>query len=278
MSDRSEGGKEAWPRLKWGPLATLALLGAGIAFVNATSSLMEAARDHRSLDTWEPFVWEYSSWTLVLLLAPLVGRALVAWPRQGMPLWRFLLIQAALTFPFSAVHVTGMWLLRKLAYWIAGATYDFWHGQASTVFIYEWRKDVTTYALIALIYYLFRRQAPATVQPPALERIELRDRAGVAFLAPTDILYVEAAGNYVEFHTAARSHLVRGTLAAWETRLRAQGFARVHRSRLVNRARIAAIKSTVSGDLDITLDGGKTVSGSRRFRAALESAPAAMSP
>lgn len=273
----NEGGKAAWPRLTWGPLTALAALGAGIAFVNATSNLMEAARDHRTLDAWEPFVWEYSSWTLVLLLAPLVGRALTRWPRTGMPFWRFLLIHAALTFPFSATHVTGMWVLRKLAYWIAGGSYDFWHNQPLTIFLYEWRKDVTAYALIALIYYLFRRRAQASVAPPALERIELRERGSVAFLAPGDVLYVEAAGNYVEFHTATRSHLVRGTLASWEAQLTARGFARVHRSRLVNRARIAATKSTPSGDLEITLDGGKTIAGSRRFRSALEPASAVMS-
>src|SRR5262249_4918678 len=149
--------------------------------------------------------------------------------------------------------------------------------QVPTIFIYEWRKDVTTYALIALIYYLFRRRQPATIQPPALERIELRDRGSAAFLPPADVLYVEAAGNYVEFHTVARSHLVRGTLASWEARLAALGFARVHRSRLINRARIAAIKPTPSGDLEIPLEGGTVVAGSRRFRAALDAAPAAVS-
>jgi DNA-binding LytR/AlgR family response regulator len=70
---------------------------------------------------------------------------------------------------------------------------------------------------------------------------------------------------------------VRGTLASWEAQLTARGFARVHRSRLVNRARIAATKSTPSGDLEITLDGGKTIAGSRRFRSALEPASAVMS-
>jgi DNA-binding LytR/AlgR family response regulator len=48
---------------------------------------------------------------------------------------------------------------------------------------------------------------------------------------------------------------------------------RVHRSRLINRAHIAAIKPTPSGDVDITLSDGRTVTGSRRYRAALE-APA----
>ncbi|MBC7769500.1 MAG: LytTR family transcriptional regulator, partial [Phycisphaerales bacterium] len=56
-------------------------------------------------------------------------------------------------------------------------------------------------------------------------------------------------------------------------RLAARGFVRVHRSRLVNRARIGAIKPTPSGDVEITLDDGRILAGSRRYRAALEAAP-----
>lgn len=84
------------------------------------------------------------------------------------------------------------------------------------------------------------------------------------------MLWVEAAGNYIEFHTGQRSHLVRGTLAAWEARLAAKGFVRVHRSRLVNRTRISAIRPTPSGDVEITLDDSRSIAGSRRYRDALE--------
>ena len=66
---------------------------------------------------------------------------------------------------------------------------------------------------------------------------------------------------------------MRGTLAAWEARLTARGFVRVHRSRLVNRARIASLKPTPSGDMEIALDTGATLSGSRRYRVGLETSP-----
>jgi DNA-binding LytR/AlgR family response regulator len=140
------------------------------------------------------------------------------------------------------------------------------------VAFYEWRKDVLTYAVIASTYWIFdyvaaRRRIAA--QPPADERIEVRDGGTAVFLAPGDITHVEAAGNYVEFHTATKTHLVRGTLASWEARLIARGFIRVHRSRLVNRSKISAFKPTPAGDLEITLDSGSVVLGSRRYRAVL---------
>jgi DNA-binding LytR/AlgR family response regulator len=124
------------------------------------------------------------------------------------------------------------------------------------------------------VYWVFRRRSEPPPKPaPGEDRIEIRDGGAAVFLQPGDILFVEAAGNYVDFHTAARSHLVRGTLAAWEARLSRSGFVRVHRSRIVNRARISALRPTPSGDIEITLDDGRTLLGSRRYRATLESAP-----
>lgn len=81
--------------------------------------------------------------------------------------------------------------------------------------------------------------APAAPVPPArrpqpdpdLVPVEL---AGVTrFVAPADVWYVEAQGDYARLHTPSGSHLVRIPLAALEERWRAAGFVRVHRSHLV---------------------------------------------
>ena len=63
---------------------------------------------------------------------------------------------------------------------------------------------------------------------------------------------------------------MRCTLATWEAKLAARGFVRAHRSRIVNRAHIGALKPTPAGDVEITLDNGAVVSGSRRYREGLE--------
>jgi hypothetical protein len=114
---------------------------------------------------------------------------------------------------------------------------------------------------------VFERRRPVE-RPPTDERIEIRD-GGLGVFDARRHHPRGSRRNYVEFHTAGRAHLVRGTLASWESRLVAQGFIRVHRSRLVNRARIASLKPTSSGDLEITLSDGRTVLGSRRYRAVL---------
>lgn len=247
------------------------IVGLAVAFVNATSGIIEGAGDH-----WiEPVLWEGTSAVVILALAPVVGWAMRRWPPRADNLPAFA-IHFALTIPFALIHIVVIWLSREFAYWAVGARYGFFDDGVAITLLYEWRKDVLVYAAIASTYWIFqyiadRRQAEAAAAT-ADERIEVRDGGAAVFLAPGDISYVEAAGNYVEFHTVAKTHLVRGTLASWEARLTARGFVRVHRSRLVNRTKIAALKPTPAGDLEITLSDGGTVLGSRRYRAGLAGA------
>ncbi len=271
MASGGETGTNGRARFRVGAWLTVAMVGCAVALVNATSGIIEGAGDH-----WiEPVLWESTSALVIVGLAPLIGRTVRCWPFRT-NLLGHALIHLGLTVPFAAAHVLTIWVLRETAYWAAGARYGFFDQGVAITLLYEWRKDVLVYGAIAATYWVFqyieaRRQAAAT--PPADERIEIRDGATAVFLAPGDILFVEAAGNYVEFHTAARTHLVRGTLASWAPRLAARGFARVHRSRIVNRGRIAAIKPTPSGDVEIVFDDGRTVAGSRRYRTRLENDP-----
>jgi hypothetical protein len=251
----------------------VAVVGCAVAFVNATSGIIE-----HDAEWYEPVIWEGTSALIVIALAPLIGRAVRRWPVRTDNLAKAGLIHFGLTVPFSLAHILAIWLSREAIYWAAGARYGFFDDGVAITLLYEWRKDVLVYAAIAAVYWWFQRQAE---RPPAQRegeaRIEVRDGGAAVFLPPGDLLFVEAAGNYIEFHTAARTHLVRGTLAAWEQRLAPLGFARVHRSRLVNRARIAALKPTPAGDVEITLDNGATLLVSRRYRAALDAAGEAAS-
>ena len=272
MTSGDESGTSGW-RLSVGPWLAVAVIGVVVAFVNATSGIIEGAGDH-----WiEPVLWETTSAMVIVAMAPLVGRALQRWPPKADRLPAFALIHFGLTVPFALIHVLAIFVMREAAYWAAGARYGFFDDGVAITLLYEWRKDVLVYAAIASTYWVFRyiaERRAAAANSPTDGRIEIRDGGTAVFLAAGDILFVEAAGNYVTFHTDARSYLVRGTLAAWDGRLAARGFVRVHRSHLVNRAHIASFKPTASGDLEITLDTGRTLAGSRRYREALEAARA----
>lgn len=80
-------------------------------------------------------------------------------------------------------------------------------------------------------------------------------------LLPHQIRWVAAAGNYVELHGASRPVLVRLPLARVAETLGGHGFVRVHRSTLVNRARIARVRTR-----DLMLDDGTTLPLGDRYR------------
>ena len=257
--------------VEWRPWLLIAATALVVLAVNASSDYIDMRRAGAAFRWWEPLAWEATSAMIVVGLAPLIGGAVRRWPPQRTALLQTLLIHLALTLPFAAVHVAGLYGLRSAIYALADLRYGYFDDGLAVVGFYEWRKDVLSYALIAAIYWLsaaLAQRQPAAAGPDA--RIEVRDGAALLFLAPAEISHVEAAGNYVEIHTASKVHLVRGTLAAWDVRLAGQGIARVHRSRLVQRARIAALRPTPSGDVEISLMDGRVLLGSRRYRANLD--------
>ena len=265
VTDGSETGASGWTRAERRPWLAVLLATVVLTFVNATSDIMEGAGTHWS----QPILWEVTSAIVIVALAPLIGLAVQRWPLRKDNIAAFAAIHFALTFPFSLAHIGFIFVTRETAYRLFGGRYGFFDDGVGITLLYEWRKDVLVYAAIAATYWIFGYIAErnrAASSPPADDRIQLQDSGAAIFLSPDDISHVEAAGNYVEFHTAARSHLVRGTLSSWEQRLVARGFVRVHRSRLVNRSKIAALTPTRSGDIEISLLDGRTVAGSRRYR------------
>ncbi|MEZ5939522.1 MAG: LytTR family DNA-binding domain-containing protein [Hyphomonadaceae bacterium] len=273
-------------RIGWPPFIVVCVVSLVVAVVNATSALLDMDDRQARLAAWEPWVWELSSVVVLLPLALGLSWAIWRWPpplgsRRTMDWARFAGVHLAGSVAFSALHVGGMVLIRMLAYrTMAGWEYAFdsRHGGLALALVYEWRKDALSYAAICLPFWGWRylralREARST-EPAAPaggdERIEIRDGGRTRLIAPADIVWLEAAGNYVEIHLASGAHLARGTLASFEAKLAPLGFVRVHRSRLVNRTRVAAFRPTPSGDLELTLDDGRTLAASRRYRAALE--------
>lgn len=249
------------------PLMVVAAGAFAVIFVNITSSMMEDMARGASSHWAEPLVLELSSYVLILVLAPVVGRAIAIAPPRADEMVQTIGVHLGFSVLFSLGHVLGMVAIRMLVFWAGGYRYGFFDDGILLPLLYEWRKDLLAYTAIAGVYWFFQQRAerppPAKPQDP---RIELRDGKAVAFVAPADIHWIEAAGNYINFHCAGQSRLIRGTISAWEERLVPLGFVRIHRSRLVNRAAITTIKPNASGDYEVTLKSGEVLAGSRRYR------------
>ena len=128
-----------------------------------------------------------------------------------------------------------------------------------------------------------RREANRDLEPllrslrslRTLERFVVKDNKRIFFVPVSNVLWIEATGNYACIHTAGDSHLLRETLAHLEEKLAPHHFIRVRKSAIVNGACISEIRPMFDGVYDIVLAGGAVVTSSRRYahklRALLES-------
>jgi hypothetical protein len=235
-------------------------------YFNALNVADENARNGHPLGLWEPLVWEGTSGVFFLAVSPLVT-ALTrrAWPTR--PPWpRKIALHAGAAVLVSLVHVLAIGVARWGIYRLVGGYY----GPLGPLgnWPYEFRKDVLVYAAMVSIYVVWRtlraRVRPAEDASPDV--LEVRDGARRHFVPLTEVVWVEAAGNYVELHRGGAGLLHRASLSEMERRLQSAGFVRIHRSRLVRREAVAAVESKPTGDFVVRLRDGRELAGSRRYR------------
>jgi two-component system LytT family response regulator len=97
------------------------------------------------------------------------------------------------------------------------------------------------------------------------ERFVVKDKKRIFFVPVSNVLWIEATGNYACIHTAKDSHLLRETLAHLEEKLAPHHFIRVRKSAIVNGACISEIRPMFDGVYDIILAEGTVVTSSRRY-------------
>ena len=130
-------------------------------------------------------------------------------------------------------------------------------------------KPVEPERLARCVQRLRERQMPqrrVVDTPPS--QLLIADRGRTHVVTVSDILWLEAADNYVVVHTAERAPLMRRTLASLLADL-GDGFIRVHRSAAVALTQVQQLQSRGKGDGLIILRGGESVGCSRQYRAAL---------
>lgn len=84
-------------------------------------------------------------------------------------------------------------------------------------------------------------------------------------VAPAEILFASAAGNYVELYTEQRTVVWRQTMANAERVLRKAGFVRVHRSYLVPWRNIDLLVRDRKGVVEVALLNGRRLPVSSRY-------------
>jgi two-component system, LytTR family, response regulator len=107
--------------------------------------------------------------------------------------------------------------------------------------------------------------------PPRPERLAVKADGRFVFLKLDEIVWVEAADNYVVIHTSGGERLMpRDTLTAIEARLGPQHFTRVNRSALVRIDQVKELQPSAQGDYSILLRNGTRIPLSRALRGRFE--------
>jgi two-component system LytT family response regulator len=109
--------------------------------------------------------------------------------------------------------------------------------------------------------------APAQAAPRS--RIAVQNGRRVAFVAPDEILWVEALGNYVNLHVRGGAVRHRATMDEMEAALGA-AFVRVRRSALVRAAAVRWCEPMGKGSWLLVLEDGTRLTSSRYFREQLD--------
>jgi DNA-binding LytR/AlgR family response regulator len=99
--------------------------------------------------------------------------------------------------------------------------------------------------------------------------IWVNDRRGRVRVPVDQVIWFEAEREYVRIHGPERSYLVRRALRELTDRLDPDQFLRLHRSALVNRAKIERVVRRPSGGLAAVLANGVEVPVGRKYQNAV---------
>jgi len=103
----------------------------------------------------------------------------------------------------------------------------------------------------------------ATMLPIRVGRETIRlDVAGID--------WIDAAGDYMCVHAAGQTYVLRATMKELEEMLDPEVFQRVHRSTIVNLARVRSLRPHLNGECFLKLESGQEVKLSRSFRDKVE--------
>jgi len=101
-------------------------------------------------------------------------------------------------------------------------------------------------------------------------RIAIRDGAETACVDVDAIDWIDAAGDYMCVHVDGETHVLRGTMKRLEQTLDPSVFVRVHRSAIVNRNRVIAMRPHRNGEYFLKLRGDTELKLSRKYKGNLQ--------
>jgi two-component system, LytTR family, response regulator len=109
--------------------------------------------------------------------------------------------------------------------------------------------------------------AKSTQKKEYTNRLVFRSKGRILFLQIAEIRWIGAEENYVRISAGKESHMLRNTMANFETRLDPEVFLRVHRSAIINLQHVKEFRSDGSDrECFVTMSDGQKLPVSRGYR------------
>jgi two-component system LytT family response regulator len=118
------------------------------------------------------------------------------------------------------------------------------------------------------VRHSLRSSTPSvTVDPGTIgaSRYAVRNGQRTTFVAPEEVDWIEADGNYAILHVGSKNHLLRETMSNLESQLSAE-FMRVSRSAIVHLSRVQETQSTKDHRHFAILQNGQRIAVTRSIR------------
>ena len=106
-------------------------------------------------------------------------------------------------------------------------------------------------------------------EPRFPRRLAIQDGRQTNCIDVESIDWVDAAGDYMCIHANGETFVLRGTMKRLEELLDPRMFVRIHRSAIVNRYRVRALRAHRNGEYFLTLDCDHELKLSRKYKSAL---------
>lgn len=97
-------------------------------------------------------------------------------------------------------------------------------------------------------------------------KLAIRDGQRIVRVDTEAIQWIDAAGDYMCIHAGSDTHVLRATMHDLEQRLDPRRFQRVHRSTIVNLARVKEMRPHLNGEYFLVLDSGHQLKLSRSYK------------
>ncbi len=96
--------------------------------------------------------------------------------------------------------------------------------------------------------------------------LAIKDAGEVSRVPVKDILWIDAAGDYMCVHTEQNTHILRKTMKELEESLDPKQFIRSHRSTIVNKNFVNKFCSQLNGEYYLVMKNGKELKVSRSYK------------